>query len=82
MKFLRALVDVSFIILFGYTVNNDNFTQNMLYTKFIFNFKTDLQCLQAVVESKTKTLHAKCYEMLMQRMEMFKNAKALVREIF
>lgn len=46
---------------------------------FIFFF-TDLQCLQAVVQSKTKTLSAKCHDMLLQRMEMFKNAKALVRK--
>jgi len=47
---------------------------------FIFIFLTDLQCLQAVVQSKTKTLSAKCHDMLLQRMEMFKNAKALVRK--
>ncbi|KAE9535287.1 hypothetical protein AGLY_008020 [Aphis glycines] len=37
-----------------------------------------LQCLQSVVQSKTKTLSAKCHDMLLQRMEMFKNAKALI----
>lgn len=52
--------------------------------KFVhgFFFIIDLQCLQAVVESQTKTLHPKCHEMLVQRMEMFKNAKALVRNLF
>lgn len=47
-----------------------------------FKFKIDLQCLQAVVESKTKTLHANCHDMLLQRMNMFKNVKALVSTFF
>lgn len=46
----------------------------------LISFITDLQCLQAVVESQTKTLHPKCHDMLVQRMEMFKNAKAVVRK--
>lgn len=77
---LKEQEDVSFLVLI---LTNNNCILTIIINNYNgFYFKIDIQCLQAVVQSKTKTLHAKCHEMLLQRMNMFKNAKALVSKYF